>query len=180
MIIDVFPTPPAAVAAQLDQLRTLRTGHPAAIAALDVTDLARPWEPATCTEELREQIWWWCDDVAAWLNHDYAWRPGQLIPPCWPAHPHIAHELAVLACLRVEAEAAIDLDLLEAWHRDALPGFLERMISRLGESCRTGSHTDWPAAARHDAYFNEQAVEDRQRRIHTDAHPELAAVPLLG
>lgn len=86
-------------------------------------------------------------------------------------HPHIAHELAVLACLRVEAEAATAPDELESWHREALPQFLDRMTARLGESsCRTGTHTDWPAAARHDAYHSEQPVADRQQRIHHDTH----------
>jgi hypothetical protein len=172
VIIDAFPPPPRLVAEALGILRTLRSGNRAAIAALTVTgEVARPWEPARCDPDLREQIWWWCDDVACWLNEQYAWRPAQMIPACWPAHPHIAHELPVLACLRADAEEAIAADALESWHRDALPQFLDRLTERLGESsCRTGAHTDWPAAARHHAYTSEQAVADRQQRIDSDTH----------
>lgn len=177
MIIDVFPAPPPLVAAQLDRLRALRQRSPAALAALDPAELSRPWEPASCVEELREQLWWWCDEVAAWINHDYSWRPAQLIPACWPAHPHLAHDLPVVACLRVEADASIDPAHLELWHREILPAFLERMTSTLGESCRTGTHTDWPAAARHDAYFNERGVTDRQERIYLDSHPDARPGP---
>lgn len=168
-LIEAFPPPPPLVAHTLTRLRVVRNGDPAALGPLD--DLARPWEPATCSPRLREQLWWWCDEVAAWLNNDYAWRPGQLIPACWPAHPHLAHELPVLACLRVDAEAAITPEPLDAWHREALPQFVDRMSARLGESgCRTGSHTDWPAAARHDAYFSEAALAARQRAFHIDTH----------
>jgi hypothetical protein len=165
------PPPPPAVILALSRLRALRNDDPAAVAALSpADDLARPWEPSTCTPRLREQIWSWCDAVAAWINHDYAWRPDHLIPACWPAHPHIAHELPVLACLRVDADAALDADALEAWHRDALPHFLDRLAARLGAAgCRTGTHTGWPAAARDGAYHGEAAVTDRQRRIHVDA-----------
>lgn len=177
MIIDAFPAPPPLVGAQLDRLRALRQRNPAALTALDPAELARPWEPASCVEELREQMWWWCDEVAAWINHDYSWRPAQLIPACWPAHPHLAHDLPVVACLRVEADAGIDPAHLELWHREILPGFLERMASTLGESCRTGAHTDWPAAARHEAYFAERAVTDRQERIYLDAHPDARLNP---
>lgn len=172
MIVVPFPEPPPDVIRAMSRLRTLRIGDPAAIAALSpVEDLARPWEPATCPPRQREAIWLWCDDVAAWLNHDYAWRPEHTIPACWPAHPHIAHELPVLACLRMEAEAALDAEALESWHRDALPHFLDRLATRLGPAgCRTGSHTDWPGAARHDAYQSEAAVADRQERFHRDTH----------
>jgi hypothetical protein len=170
MIITPFPPPPEFVTHALDQLRAMHAGQRVARGA--ARDLARPWEPATCSEQMRAAVWWWCDDVAAWLNHEYAWRPMQLIPACWTQHPHLAHELPVLACLRVEAEAATAPELLESWHREALPHFVDRMIARLGESgCRTGTHTDWPAAARHDAYHSEQAVADRQSRIYDDTYP---------
>lgn len=173
MIIAAFPPPPELVAHQLDRLRALHAGDPAAVAALRPgEDLARPWDPATCKPQLRAAVWWWCDDVVAWLNHDYAWRPVHLIPACWTAHPHIAHELPVLACLRVEAEAATHPEQLETWHRDTLPQFLDRMSARLGESgCRTGTHTDWPAAARHDTYHREDAIADRQHAVYEDTHP---------
>jgi len=174
VIATACPPPPPAVILALSRLRALRTEDPAAVHALSpAQDLARPWEPSTCAPRLREQVWYWCDAIAAWINRDYAWRPEHLIPACWPAHPHIAHELPVLACLRVEAEAALDAEPLEAWHRDALPHFLDRLAARLGQSsCRTGAHADWPAAARDHAYHSQAVVAERQHRIDTDVYPD--------
>ncbi len=59
----------------------------------------RPWDPPSCSPAVREQVWQWLDAVAGWVNHEYAWGVERLVPACWPAHPHIAHELAVLADL---------------------------------------------------------------------------------
>ena len=64
-----------------------------------LAQLPRPWDPATCTGRLREELWAWLDQVAIWINEQHLWnvaRPG--IPECWPAHPHLVHDLAVLAC----------------------------------------------------------------------------------
>jgi hypothetical protein len=101
---------------------------------------------------LSAAIWSWCDDVVAWINHEYAWRPAQMIPGCWRSHPHIARELPVLAVLRWTAENAAGPELVEEWNRYALPLFCDRMAQRLGEStCRTGKHQDWPAQSRYIA-----------------------------
>jgi hypothetical protein len=152
-IAEPFPTPPADVLRALHLLAVVRRGDPHEMAqAGNLHNLPRPWEPATCPDELREAVWDWCDAVAAWINHDSTWRPTQLIPSCWPRHPHIARELAVIAVQRWHAEQATSPDPTEDWHRYTLPMFLDRMTSRLGEvSCRTGQHTDWPAAARYSA-----------------------------
>ena len=91
-----------------------------------------------------------------------------MIPACWPAHPHIARELAVLAVLRWNAEQAEDPAPIEVWHRDTYPGFCHRMTQRLGEStCRAGRHIDWPAAPRHAAYLD--ATRDRIDTITSDS-----------
>ena len=47
-------------------------------------------------------------------------------PACWPEHPHLVHDLAVLADQRRRAGPAITSDALEDWHRYALPAFLDR------------------------------------------------------
>ena len=99
-----FPAPPSQVRQALISLAVVRGGDADAIAELgDIHDLPRPWDPASCPPLIRQHLWLWCDDVAAWLNRDYAWRPVNLIPACWPRHPHIARELPVLACLRTAA-----------------------------------------------------------------------------
>lgn len=172
-ILARFPTPPGSVLKALEQLAVLRRGDPDEIAAAgELNDLPRPWDPARCPGKLRAAVWAWCDAVADWINHEYAWRPTQMIPPCWPRHAHIARELPVLACQRWSAEQATNYDLVDDWHRYALPLFCERMFGRLGEStCRTGKHVDWPAESRHVAYSSSSAVEDRQTVIHLDGHP---------
>lgn len=174
-----FPTPPHSVIRVLDMLAILRRGDPEEIKEAGIgADVPRPWDPATCPTELREDVWGWCDDVAAWINHEYAWRPAQMIPPCWPHHPHIARELAVLAFLRWTAEASTGPEAVEDWHRYAFPTFCDRMLSRLGEStCRTGEHGVWPAGSRYHAYVGEKATEDRQRAFHEDTHRPNAATP---
>lgn len=173
VILTRFPPPPGAAVKALEQLEVLRRGDADEMAAAgDLTDLPRPWDPATCPDDLREVLWGWCDRVAAWLNHEYAWRPTQMIPPCWPRHPHLARELPVLAFLRWQAEEATSPEPIEEWHRYSLPMFCDRMVSRLGESgCRTGKHLDWPAESRYAAYTGPDAAEDRRTVIYTDTHP---------
>lgn len=172
MILFPFPTPPPLVAQALTVLEIARDGDPDTLADLgDTTDLPRPWDPPSCPEGLRHQVWLWCDDVAAWVNHEYGWRPSVVVPSCWPRHPHLARELPVLACLRVAAGLAVGPDQLEDWHRQSLPYFLERMAARLGDSgCRTGRHTDWPAAARYDTYTGDEATTTRLELFYADTH----------
>jgi hypothetical protein len=148
-----FPPPPLAVLRALELLGNARRGDRGGVAqAGAVADLERPWEPAACTGELGAAVWSWCDDVVAWINHEYAWRPAQMVPACWPHHAHIARELPVLAVLRWEAENAAGPQLMEEWNRYAFPMFCDRMAQRLGDStCRTGRHQDWPAESRYTA-----------------------------
>ena len=173
MIVLRFPAPPAVIQEVLSTLVTLRGSDKAAIDKLgDTTALCRPWIASTVPAEFRKDLWKWCDEVAGWLNGGYAWRPVNLIPNCWPEHPHLAHELPVLACLRAAAEDAHGPELLEDWHRHALPKFFERLAVRLGESsCRTGQHQDWPAASRYAAYTSKQAAADRGERFDRDTTP---------
>ena len=173
-IVSRFPPPPGQVRQALVTLAIVRGGDPEAIVELgDTRDLPRPWDPASCPAELRQQLWLWCDDVAGWVNQQYSWKTTSLIPGCWPRHPHIANELAVLACLRDAADST-GPELLEEWHRHTLPLFTDRLAARLGEStCRVGKHQDWPAAARYDAATGTQAVTERHDLFHADTHPPL-------
>jgi hypothetical protein len=172
-ILAPFPTPPGSVLKALEMIQVLRRGDADEMSdAGDLSNLPRPWNPASCPKELRAAVWAWCDSVAEWINHEYAWRPPQMIPPCWPHHTHIAHELPVLAFQRWTAEESTSYEPTDDWHRYALPMFLERMQARIGEStCRTGKHIDWPAESRVVSYNSTEAVEDRQGVIHRDTHP---------
>jgi hypothetical protein len=114
-------------------------------------------------------VWAWLDLVAAWINHEYLWVYDQFIPTCWPAHPHIAHELAVVASLRYDAGFARSADALEDWHRYTLPGFLDRTATRLGTSpCQPGKHNDWPAATRFKDFGSTVSVQRRRQSISHD------------
>lgn len=156
MIALPFPPPPSAVVQSLARLqnpphddRGQAAPRPAAV------DQERPWEPASCNAELGAEIWSWCRDVVAWINHEYVWRPADMIPACWLQHAHIARELPVLAIQRWKAENARVPDLVDKWNEFAFPGFWGRMMDRLGDgTCRNGKHQDWPAESRYTAVLN--------------------------
>ncbi len=171
-IVIGFPPPPPPIQHTLNTLSVLRSGDREKIAELgDIDDMPRPWDPASCDDELRRHLWSWLDDVVAWINREYAWRPMSLIPSCWPAHPHIARELPVLACLRVAADEALNPEPAEEWHRHALPLFMDRMTGRLGESgCRNDKHVDWPAAGRYQTFLDEKTAIARRDAFLADTH----------
>ena len=173
VIVTRFPRPPAPIREALHTLAVLRSGDKEQIEQLgDVTDAPRPWHPASCDEELRIHLWHWSDQVAAWINRDYVWRPTGMIPGCWPRHPHLANELPGLACQRLTAEGAYGPELLEEWHRYTLPMFLDRGAARTGDGgCRSGKHTDWPAASRYDADTDPAAAAERQQQFRADTSP---------
>lgn len=126
--------------------------------------LARPWDPPTCVDpDLRADMWAWLDRVVTWLNHEYAWDVTGMIPGCWPRHPHLVHEIAVMADLRRRAGQALTGDAMEEWHRYALPAFIERMRQRLKAHCEDKEHRPWPAQGRHTRYKAEDAVDERVR-----------------
>ena len=170
MILTPFPEPPAGLQHALRMLAVRTHGTEQEKAALgDATAPELPWEPGSCSHALRADIWRWCDQVAGWVNRDYAWRPQQMIPSCWPRHRPIARELPVLAMLRWDAQRATDPRALEEWHRHTLPGFHERMLDRLGDSsCRAGRHQEWPAAARHGAHTEPSAARERAQLLLAD------------
>ena len=166
-----FPKPPREVRRALDHLRGAGA---IGLAPAGLTELHRPWDPAACPSGLRADLWPWLDEVAAWLNHTYAWQTASAVPSCWPAHPHLVHELAMLACLRVTAAEATTPHALEEWHRYALPAFHTRMAERLGIGCPPGRHTDWPARSWAVDYDSPQATEVRQEMFDGDLGPARA------
>jgi len=145
--------------------------------------LARPWDPPTCVDpELRAHLWDWLERVVTWLNHEYAWDVTGVIPGCWPKHPHLVHEIAVLADLRRRAGQALTGDALEEWHRYAFPAFTERMRQRMKAHCEDKEHQPWPAQGRHTRHQAEDSVDERVRIFAGDVatlkkHPEPASSP---
>jgi hypothetical protein len=126
--------------------------------------LPQPWDPPTCRNpQLRAELWTWLQAVVVWFNHEYTWDPDGMIPACWPQHPHLVHEIAVLADQRRRAGIALDSDALEEWHRYSAPGFTERLQTRLKAHCEQ-DHQPWPARGRH-ASHTDQRVTDEQRRL---------------
>nr|NLI50602.1 hypothetical protein [Propionibacterium sp.] len=130
--------------------------------------LPKPWDPPTChNPQLRAELWTWLDQVVVWINHEYLWDPDGTIPPCWPQHPHLVHELAVLADQRRRAGIALDSSALEEWHRYTLPGFLERLHGRLKAHCET-DHQPWPARSRYTRHTNDPNTQRRQQTLDDD------------
>lgn len=135
----------------------------------DAATLPRPWDPATITHRsLREEVWAWLDDVVTWFNTEYTWDPTVgLIPGCWPHHPHLVHEIAVLADQRRRAGMATISDPLEDWHRSSVPAFIERLRTRIKTGC-DDQHANWPARGRLNRHTSDPARHDRNDRFAED------------
>jgi hypothetical protein len=133
----------------------------------DPRHLPRPWDPATCRAPLlREEVWTWLDAVVTWLNHEYTWDVHGTVPSCWPRHPHLVHEVAVLADQRRAADGALTSEALEDWHRYSLPYFTERLLLRVKDHCEEG-HQPSPSKGRHTRHLSEGS-----RRGRDDAYME--------
>ena len=124
--------------------------------------LPRPWDPPTCTNPvLRRQLWTWLEEFVTWFNHEYVWdHNAGMIPDCWPQHPHLVHEIAVLADQRRRAGIDPTSSALEEWHRYGVPGFLERLKTRTKNGCDE-HHSAWPADARNARLIGRAAASGR-------------------
>ncbi|HEY3410714.1 MAG TPA: hypothetical protein VGK53_21305, partial [Propionicimonas sp.] len=144
--------------------------------------LPRPLDPPTCTKPaLRRELWKWLDEVVIWFNHEYVWdHNAGMIPACWPQHPHLVHEIAVLADQRRRAGIDPTSSALEEWHRYGVPGFLERLKTRTKNGCDE-HHAEWPAEGRYRRQDSGIAVSERASRFADDvstlAPPTLQPVP---
>ncbi len=145
----------------------------------DPSLLPKPWDPPTCRNpHLRAELWEWLDQVVLWLNHEYVWDPDGMIPPCWPQHPHLVHELAVLADQRRRVGLALDSNGLEEWHRYTLPGFLDRLRGRLKAHCDQ-DHQPWAARGRYARYRDLRQIQNRQNSYNDDVRHLLPAEPFV-
>jgi hypothetical protein len=167
VLIQPFPVPGRLVQLAYRELDLVSNGAQDQLLALrNLADLPRPWDLATCeTPQLRKEVWSWLEAVVTWLNREYVWDVADVIPPCWPQHPHVVHEIAVLADQRRRAGLGLTSDALDEWHRYSLPSFTERMKTRLRNHCQE-DHQSWPAKGRHTRYIAEAA---RERRMHAYA-----------
>ena len=125
----------------------------------EADQLPRPWDIASCTEpDLRRDVWQWYEQFVTWFNHEYVWDPAVgMIPPCWPLHPHLVHDIGVLADQRRVIATASNSNGLEEWHRLMVPDFLERLRMRIKQHC-DDHHQPWPSRARFSRYLADAAA----------------------
>ena len=126
-------------------------------------DLPRPWEPATCTSTgLQAELATWLTEFVAWLNTQHTWNPDTAVPACWPHHPHLVHDLAVLADQRRRASDQPSSQLLEQWQRITLPSFLDRLHDAVGQRC-AASHQSFlltqPGSRDHEGKWQGPSVK---------------------
>lgn len=152
----------------------------------DPSRLPRPWDVTTCTmPHLRREVWQWLEQVVNWLNHEYVWDVATSIPACWPRHPHLVHEIGVIADQRRRSGLHVDSDALEEWHRYCLPAFTDRMRTRLKSHCEEG-HQPWPTRGRYSRHTSESSSTERARLYEadvtaaTEVHSEPFSRPRLG
>lgn len=168
-IVRTFPEPGKGIQQAYRELDLAENGTDAQIKALgELHLLPRPWDPASLTQpQLRQEAWVWLEAVTTWLNLEYVWDVAAMIPPCWPQHPHLVHEIAVIADQRRRAGRALTSDALEEWHRYALPSFVDRMKSRTSQHCEEG-HQDWPAKGRFARHVSQEPTQQRRRAFDAD------------
>ena len=179
-LVRAFPTPGPLLGTAYRDLYLAADGSDNQKATIgDPGLLPKPWDPPTCRNpHLRAELWEWLDHVVLWLNHEYVWDPDGMIPPCWPHHPHLVHELAVLADQRRRVGIALDSNGLEEWHRYTLPGFLDRMRARLKAHCDQ-DHQPWPARGRHARHADQRQDQRRQDAYSDDVRRLLPAEVFL-
>lgn len=165
-----FPQPGTLVRSAIGELQHILNQPPEDENELRQLELLpRPWDPGTCTGQLRAELWEWLDRTAIWINNQHLWnlqRPG--IPSCWPAHPNLVHDLAVLTCTRYIAGSTLTPDALAEWHGATLPGFLYRLNERLGDTCQPGRHEPSPRHERDQKHIEEQQRQCRRQRYADD------------
>lgn len=147
--VEGFPQPPDIIREAITALHVISLKPPTDDLSLcQATSLPRPWDPGTCDDYLKAELWPWIDDVVSWINDEHLWGlaiPG--IPECWPLHPHLCHDLPALACDRYLAGFAITPRDVEDWRETRLDPFLRRMADLIGHGCAPGQHRDDPRTA---------------------------------
>lgn len=164
-----FPKPGSGLLIAYRELDIAMNGSDSARKALgdDLAALPRPWLPDTLTApRLRTELWDWLEQVVDWLNTEYVWETSTTIPPCWVLHPHLVHEIPVLADLRYKAGLAFTSAPLEEWQHYTLPAFIDRFKARVRTMCEE-DHKGWPARGRYSRYIEHRP--NRQDAFERDA-----------
>ncbi len=75
--------------AYADLARLEQAKDPSTVKSLGPVEfIPRPWDVAGITDrDLRLEVWEWLDRCVDWLNTEYAWQLGDIVPSCWPRHP---------------------------------------------------------------------------------------------
>jgi hypothetical protein len=182
-MVHPFPTPGSRVQLAYRELNIAINGTKEQQQRLGRIDqLPRPWIPGSCQDpDLRRELWQWLEDVVAWLNREYTWAVEGMIPTCWPSHPHLVNEIAVVADQRRRSGLALTSDAIEEWHRYCLPYFADRLRHRLKSHC-DDDHTNWPGRPRHHQHISEPDREDRANTYTDDVatlrrQPHAASAP---
>jgi len=170
LMVEPFPEPGREIRAAMEALQFASMNPPETEEALrQLAALPRPWDPATCGGRLREEVWRWLDAVAIWINEQHLWNVSRVgIPECWPAHPHLVHDLAVVAAARYYTGFQVNPVALDGWHRDCLPLFLARIRDRLGDGCQPGEHQPRPRVARDQIHTGHKHRQGRAQRYRDD------------
>lgn len=106
-----------------------------------------PWSWDSVTDAVRADLIERLPVFVADYNRLYVTKPSQLVPRCWPLHPALAREVAVLyatwlASFHEDTGAAHNGAY---WFDRWLPGFQGRIQDWLGkepDACRAGQHPD--------------------------------------
>lgn len=168
LLVQPFPMPGHQLRRLFRHWSTAENGTEQEQAAIENRPASRPWDPATLgTNGERLEMWRWLEEVVRWFNHEYAWDTGQVIPDCWPEHPHLVHEIAVLADARRRAGSAKNSGPLEEWHRVCVPWFLSRMRDSIKSHCEE-RHQAWPARARYAHHVGQDSSNLRNLRTMED------------
>ena len=111
------------------------------------SDRRPPWTWSAQTDPDRHALHALVTDWVAHYNQVYAVHDHDLIPPCWPRHPWLASELAVLVFLwwSGHRDPTATVDRPAEIYTRYLPAFRTRLPGMLGRSpteCQQGQHPD--------------------------------------
>jgi hypothetical protein len=112
-----------------------------------------PWTWPMLTRAEREALARMVTAFVYSYNRVYAVADTELIPPCWPQHPGLATELAVLMwhwyAVHVDPKATVQA--ASEYYLRHIPGFRPRVEKLLGISPGECRRSDHPASWRNEA-----------------------------